>query len=418
MIGLIGISYKTSAVEVREQFSLAKEEIIPFSELLQKETGISDLVVLSTCNRTEIYFSQDKYDFNLAAKLVYKTLKHFKGVETKYWHSFYSYTGNTAVKHLFEVASGIDSMVIGEDQIIGQIKEAYMFCTEAALTDAVLMRLFQKSFEAGKRVRTETKIKMGTTSVSGAAVQKCINLFENLSSKRVLMIGAGETGSLVLQNFHKNGNPKITVTNRTEEKARKLAGKHNCTILPFEQMTSHLFLYDIVIVATGSKNPLVTREMVEESLKKRKNEQQVFIDISVPRNIENSIEELDAVQLFTIDDFNEIIQTNMEKRKDSLETANDIIGEIVDDFSEWLASRSLKPAIQAITYNLQKISKEEVSGYNKVESEEIQMAINEFSKHLAQKYTRLFIKNLKEMTANGKKTDTLKLVNELFSISE
>src|SRR5690606_1023430 len=308
--------------------------------------------------------------------------------------------------------------VLFRSQIIGQIKEAYMFCTEAALTDAVLMRLFQKSFEAGKRVRTETKIKMGTTSVSGAAVQKCINLFENLSSKRVLMIGAGETGSLVLQNFHKNGNPKITVTNRTEEKASKLAGKHNCTILPFEQMPSHLFLYDIIIVATGSKTPLVTREMVEESLKNRKNEQQVFIDISVPRNIENSIEQLEAIQLFTIDDFNEIIQTNMEKRKDSLETAHEIISEIVDDFSEWLASRSLKPAIQAITYNLQKISKEEVSGYNKVDSEEIQMAINEFSKHLAQKYTRLFIKNLKEMTANGKKTDTLKLVNELFSISE
>jgi glutamyl-tRNA reductase len=232
------------------------------------------------------------------------------------------------------------------------------------------------------------------------------------------MIGAGETGSLVLQNFHKNGNPKITVTNRTEEKASKLAGKHNCTILPFEQMPSHLFLYDIIIVATGSKTPLVTREMVEESLKNRKNEQQVFIDISVPRNIENSIEQLEAIQLFTIDDFNEIIQTNMEKRKDSLETAHEIISEIVNDFSEWLASRSLKPAIQAITYNLQKISKEEVSGYNKVDSEEIQMAINEFSKHLAQKYTRLFIKNLKEMTANGKKTDTLKLVNELFSISE
>lgn len=418
MIGLTGISYKTSTVEVREQFSLAKEEIIPFSELLQKETGISDLVVLSTCNRTEIYFSQDKYDFHLAAKLVYKTLKHFKGIEEKYWHSFYSYADDEAVKHLFEVASGIDSMVIGEDQIIGQIKEAYMFCTEAALTDAVLMRLFQKSFEAGKRVRTETKIKMGTTSVSGAAVQKCINLFENLSSKRVLMIGAGETGSLVLQNFHKNGNPKITVTNRTEDKAHKLAGKHNCTILPFEQMASHLFLYDIVIVATGSKKPLVTREMVEESLKTRKNEQQVFIDISVPRNIENSIEELDAAQLFTIDDFIEIIQTNMEKRKDSLETAREIINEIVEEFSEWLASRSLKPAIQAITYNMQKISKEEVSGYNKVDSEEIQLAINDFSKHLAQKYTRLFIKNLKEMTANGKKTDTLKLVNELFSISE
>ena len=125
MIGLTGISYKTSPVELREQFSISKEEIIPFSELLQKETDISDIVVLSTCNRTEIYFSQDKYDGHLAAKLVYKTLKHFKGIESKNWHSFYSYINSDAVKHLFEVASGIDSMIIGEDQIIGELIFAF-----------------------------------------------------------------------------------------------------------------------------------------------------------------------------------------------------------------------------------------------------------------------------------------------------
>ncbi len=417
MVGLTGISYKTSPVDVREQFSLSKEEILPFSELLQKETDISEVVVLSTCNRTEIYFSQDKYDFPLVAKLVYKTLKHFKGIENKYWHSFYSYTGDEAVRHLFEVASGIDSMIIGEDQIIGQIKDAYMYCTEAALTDAVLMRLFQKSFEAGKRVRTETQIKMGTTSISSAAVQKCTRLFENLSEKRVLLIGAGETGGLVLQNFNKNGNPKLTVTNRTQEKAEKLAKRHNCTLLPFDQVDNHLYLYDIIIVATGSPYPLVTAEMIKKSLKNRNGKNQVLFDISVPRNIEENIEKLDAVELFTIDDLKEVVNTNMDKRKECVTAADKIIDEIVDDFSEWMASRSLRPAIKAITYNMLKVTKDELSGY-KVGSEETQLAINEFSKHLTQKYTRLFIKNLKEMTSNGKKTDSLKLVNELFNISD
>jgi glutamyl-tRNA reductase len=416
MIGLTGISYKTSPVEVREQFSLSKEEIIPFSELLQKETEISDIVVLSTCNRTEIYFSQDKYDFQMAAKLVYKTLKHFKGIENKYWHSFYSYENDDAVKHLFEVASGIDSMIIGEDQIIGQIKEAYLFCTEAALTDAVLMRLFQKSFEAGKRVRTETRIKMGATSVSSAAVQKCSALFEDLAAKKVLMIGAGETGGLVLQNLYKNGITKITVTNRTEEKARKLAERHHCTVLPFDQVPSHLYLYDIVIVATGSKVSLVTRTMIEQALAERKGGSQVYIDISVPRNIEENVEGLEAARLFTIDDLQEIVNANMEKRKGSIDAANEIINEIVAEFSEWLASRSLRPAIKAITYNMLKVTKEELSLYNNINSEETQHAIKEFSNHLTQKYTRLFIKNLKEMTSNGKRTESLKLVNELFSI--
>ncbi len=416
MIGLIGISHKTSSIEIREQFSVSKEEIIPFSELLQSETKISDIVVLSTCNRTEIYFTQSLYDFHLAAKMVYRALKKFKKIENKYWHSFYSFSNNDAVRHLFEVASGIDSLIIGEDQIIGQIKDAYVYCTEAALTDAVLMRLFQKSFEASKRVRTETRIKMGTTSVGSAAVQKCSNLFDDLEDKRVLLIGAGETGSLVLQSLNKQGVSRITVTNRTHEKAEKLADRHHCTPLPFDALPPHLYLYDIIIVATGSKVPLITLEMVEESLRQRKNKNQIFIDISVPRNIENNIESLESVQLFTIDDLDEIVNTNMAKRKESASSATKIIDENVADFEEWLASRSLRPAIKAITYNMLKVSNEELLGYNKVDSEEIQLAIQEFSEHLTQKYTRLFIKNLKDLTNNGKNTDSLKVINKLFNI--
>ncbi len=418
MIGLIGISHKTSALEVREQFSLAREEIIPFSEMLQKETGISDLVVLSTCNRTEIYFSQSRYEFLMAAKFVYKTLKQFKSVDSRCWHSFYSYSGDKAARHLFEVASALDSMVIGEDQIIGQIKEAYQFCTEAALTDAVLMRLFEKSFEAGKRVRNETKIRMGTTSVSGAAVQKCVKLFPELSNKRILLIGAGETGKRVLQSFHKKGIQKITVTNRTEERAKELAGQYNNTLLPFDQVPNHLYLYDIIIVATASPVPLVTREMVERSIKERNNKQQIFIDISVPRNIDQKVEEMNTVRLFVIDDLQEIVNTNVEKRKESIGAAREIIDELVTDFSEWCASRSLKPAIKTITYNLLRVTKGELSSYNKVSSNETQLAISEFSKHLTQKYTRLFIKNLKEITANGKNVDSLELINQLFKINE
>lgn len=417
MVGLTGISYKTSTVDIREKFSLLKEEIVPFSELLQKEADISEIVVLSTCNRTEIYFSQDKYDFQHAAKLIYKTLKRFKGVSQKHWQSFYSYSGDDAVRHLFQVSSGIDSMIIGEDQIIGQIKEAYMHCTEAALTDAVLMRLFQKSFEAGKRVRTETKIKMGTTSISSAAVQKCLSLFDDLSGKRVLMIGAGETGSLVLQNFNKNGKPTIAVTNRTPEKADNLAARHHCQLLPFDQVENHLYLYDIILVATGSPVPLVTLQMAGENLQKRAGSHQVFIDLSVPRNIDVNIGSLENVKLFTIDDLQEVVDSNMNKRMECIDAAAGIIDEMVDDFGEWHASRSLRPAIKAITYNLQKVTKEELSGY-RTGSKETQQAINDFSKHLSQKYTRLFIKNLKQMTSNGKKTDTLKLVNELFNISE
>jgi glutamyl-tRNA reductase len=309
-------------------------------------------------------------------------------------------------------------MIIGEDQIIGQIKEAYVFCTEAALTDAVLMRLFQKSFEASKRVRTETDIKMGSTSVSNAAVQLSSNLFDNIMDKTVLLIGAGETGGLVLQHLTKKGVHKVYVTNRTEKKAEKLARKYQCIAFPFEQMKSHLSIFDIIIVATGSSVPLITAADVEESILKRKQKEQIYIDISVPRNIEEKVEELNSIRLFTIDDLQDFVNINMEKRKSSICGANVIIKEIAEEFNEWLASRALRPAIKAITYNMSKISKEEMSGYNKVDSEEMQMAINQFSKHLSQKYTRLFIKNLKEMTSNGRNTESLEIVNELFSIAD
>ena len=220
---------------------------------------------------------------------------------------------------------------------------------------------------------------------------------------------------MVLQSLNKNGVQKLTVTNRTPEKALKLAARHNCVPLPFDQIPNHLYLYDIVIVATGSTVPLISREMVEQSLNIRKGSLQIFVDISVPRNIEQNVEELESVTLFTIDDLQSIVNTNMDKRKESVSTANEIIKEIVDDYCEWLASRSLRPAIKAITYNMSKITKEELSEYNKVNSEEMQLAINEFSKHLTQKYTRLFIKNLKEITANGKNVESLEIVTGLFN---
>ncbi|MEX0983289.1 MAG: glutamyl-tRNA reductase [Bacteroidales bacterium] len=418
MIGLTGISHKTATLEVRELFYLSKEEIILFSELLKKETGISDIIVLSTCNRTEVYYSQSKYDFPHAAKQVYNALKLFKLIRDEHWNAFYNYSDSKAVKHLFKVASGIDSMIIGEDQIVGQIKEAYLLCAEAALTDAILMRLFQKSLEAGKRVRTETRIKLGSTSVSSVAVQKCTGLSEELSGNQVLLIGAGESGNLVVKTLHKSEKFKITITNRTEGKARNISDKYNCTLLPFDQISNNLHCYDIVIVATGSNVPLVTKEMVKESRKRRNSSKQVFIDISVPRNIEKNVEDLTAVQLFTIDDLQEIVNTNMEKRKSSIVFANRIIDQIEDDFSDWVASRTLQPAIKTITSKMLKVSKRELNGYNRSESEEIQQAIHNYSEQLTQKYISFFIKKLKVITANGKKTDAVRLVDEFFKTGD
>jgi len=414
MIGVIGISYKTAPVEIREKFSFSKDEIIPFSELLQQQTEIADLVLVSTCNRTEIYFSQGVHDNQTAFELMYEAIKKFKGVTDHCWQYFYHRSNVGAVRHLFEVSSGLDSQIIGEDQIIGQLKDAYLTCTEAALTDAVLMRLFQKSFEAGKRVRTETGIKLGITSVSSAAVEMCACLLNGVSDKSVLLVGAGETGNLALQNIYKKGVKQIGVTNRTIEKAEKTATKYGGMAIPFDSFVKYLHGFDIVIIATSSPDPIITAEMVEHNQHVRPDHKQVYIDLSVPRNVESAVGELKNIELLGVDNLQEIVNQTTEKKKESAELAKVILDEVVSDFNEWLASRSLRPAINTITTNLQAINQEELSTYRKVNTPELQEIVDDYAKHLTQRYTRLLIKNLKDLTDNGKNIDSLKIINDLF----
>ncbi len=414
MIGVIGISYKTAPLEIRERFSFSKDDLVPFSELLQQETEIADLVLISTCNRTEIYFSQDKHDNQTAFELVYEAVKKFKDVNDHCWHYFYHKANAATVRHLFEVSSGLDSQIIGEDQIIGQVKDAYVTCTELALTDAILMRLFQKSFEAGKRVRSETGIKLGITSVSSAAVEMCSSLLGGLSDKSVLIIGAGETGNLALQNIYKKGVKQIAVSNRTLETAEKTATKYGGIVLPFDTFEKYLHGFDIVMIATASADPIITAEMVRLNQKVRPNHHQVYVDLSVPRNIESAVGELENAELLGVDDLQEIVKQTAEKKKESAEMAHLILDEVVADFSEWLASRSLRPAINTITTNIQAINTEELSTYRKIVTPEMQEIVDDYAKHLTQRYTRLLIKNLKDLTDNGKNIDSLKIINDLF----
>ena len=416
MIGLLGINHKTCSLEIREKYSFTNQEIIEFSELLYQETNISDIVILSTCNRTEIYFSQDLYDRQMAFELVYNTLNLFKSILEHHWHSFYHKSNVEAVTHLFEVASGLDSMILGEDQIIGQIKEAYLFCTKAALTDDILMRLFQKSFEAGKRVRSETGIKLGNTSISSAAVELCNKHMGGLAQKSLLIVGAGDTSTLALQNFKNKAVKNITITNRTLSNAQTLANNYKAKVLEFDNFQSQLHLFDIVCVATHSKDYLIKAEDVTKSVQQSANKQQIFIDLSVPRNIDESISQFENIQLICVDDLEAVVQITAEKRQECIEQATIIIQKVQTEFSEWLASRSLRPAIKTITSVLQSVHNKELKLNKKYDSIETQNAVEEYAEHLTQRYTGLLIKNLKELTNNGKDIDSLKIVDNLFKL--
>lgn len=415
MIGLLGISYKTASIEKRELFSFGKEEIVPFADFLQRETGISDIVLLSTCNRTELYFIQTLYDRLTAIEKVTAAIKDFKKANMECSRYFYHRFDIDAVKHLFHVAAGLDSMIIGEDQIIGQIKDAYMHCTEAALTDAILMRLFQKSFEAGKRARTETGIKLGNLSVSSTAVEMVAQEINNLSEKRLLLVGAGDTGSLALQNMAKKGIGQTAIINRTKETASRLAEHYKAEVHSFLSIQSQLQKSDIIIVATGAPHHLITERMVKKAMSKRE-APQVYVDLSVPRNIEESVAKLPNVKLFAVDDLQKVIEENTEKRREAALKAEHIINEVAEEFNDWMISRSLRPAIKTISDNLEEVYKQELENFKNIESKEIRKAVDSYTKHITQRYTRLLIKNLKEITDNGRNTDSLNIINELFKL--
>ena len=416
MLSVLGISYKTAPVEVRERFSIPQDQVFPFAEVMITKHDFGEMVILSTCNRTEIYYYQNVYSANDSSEILLKELVKFKGEEMTATGGFYSFHGNQAVEHLFKVTSGVESMVLGEDQIIGQVKDAYMYCTEKHLTDAILMRLFQKSFEAGKRVRTETLIRQGATSVSQVASDLCVEIIDDISSKTAMLVGAGDTGALTAHILCKKGVNDLIITNRTFSKAQKIADEYGGRAVDFSNYQNKIAVSDIILVATGAQTPLVTVEMVNKYNQHNAQNPLVIIDLSIPRNVEKAVGDAENVKLFAVDDLQPIIQRNQEKRLDSVDHANQIICEVAKDYSDWLSSRSLKPAIQSIIHNIELINKIELEAFDKADTPEQKHIINEYGNHLTKKYTRMLIKNLKDISSNGQNTNYIDLVNDLFKM--
>ncbi|MCT4640301.1 MAG: glutamyl-tRNA reductase [Bacteroidales bacterium] len=417
MISILGINYKSAPIEVREKFSIPESDILPFSERLIKKYNFSEIVILSTCNRTEIYYYQNYYKSKESTDILLRELIDFKKAEGVSTDGFYSYHDKDAVEHLFTVTSGIDSMVIGEDQIIGQVKSAYMYCTEVHLTSAILMRLFQKSFEAGKRVRTETSIRKGATSVSQVASDLCYEFFDSVDDKNVMLIGAGETGALTANILTRKGIGSFTVTNRTYSKAEKVASDFGGKAIPFNEFASEISNYDIILVATGSQTPIVTENIIRSNFSHSESNRQLIIDLSVPRNVEQSVGGIKGVKLFAVDDLMEVIQRNQKKRLTCVDSAKVIIDEVVDDYMNWLSTRSLKPAISTIVSNLELVNRIEVESFYKANTPEEKHIISEYGTHLTKKYSRILIKNLKSMADDGKNSGYLEFVNDLFKMS-
>lgn len=415
MLGVLGINHKTATLNIRDKFAIPNEDIIPLSEGFLQIPEITGVVVLSTCNRTEVYYSKEQGRIEDTTNKLLKKLHTFFNIDQDYSDNFHHFANTEAITHLFKVTSGIDSMVIGENQIVNQIKKAYVFCTEANLTDAILMRLFQKAFECSKRVRTETSIQQGATSIGYVAIDLCEKIFKNIMETNILIVGAGETGQLALRDLKKRGVNHISITNRTDEKTLNVAKNRNVNPILFNNYKDHLGQFDIIIAATSSGEYLVSKTDIESIQKNRKGKKQLFIDLSVPRNIDIAIAELNHTQVICVDDLQQILDDHKEMREMSVENACVIIDELVEQSLSWLNSRTLRPVIKNITTNMQHLSQNELLEYRKNLDEDTVKQIDKYTNLLTQKYIRLFIKNLKEATNNGSSTEALDVIDQLFS---
>ncbi len=329
----LGINHKTAPVALREKLAFSPEQVPEALQQLSATLRLADAVILSTCNRTELYFSGDAEQ----SEQVLHWLAQFHQLNlTELQQHLYLYRDQDAVQHLMRVSAGLDSLVLGEPQIFGQVKQAYNQSRQAGTINPQFERLFQKTFSVAKEVRTETDIGANAVSVAFAAVTLAKQIFGKLEKVRVLLIGAGETIELVAKHLAEQGAKHLSVANRTYERAESLARQFDAQVLTLSQVPARLVDADIVISSTASTLPIVGKGMVEQALKLRKHKPMFLVDLAVPRDIEQQVAELEDAYLYTVDDLQSIVVQNLNNRQQAAEQANVMIASGAADFQQWL----------------------------------------------------------------------------------
>jgi len=329
----LGLNHQTAPVEIREKITFSPQHIERALNEVQNVKGVKEAVIVSTCNRTEIYCEcDDSYDAELITWLA--QFHHIE--EATIAPYLYQHGHELSIQHLYRVASGLDSLVLGEPQILGQLKSAFESASQANSINTILGRLFQSAFTVAKKVRTETAIGSNPVSVAFAAVSLAKQIFGDLSSKQALMIGAGETIELAARHLKSQGIGKVVIANRTFERAQSLADELNAKAIVIGDIPDYLALSDIVISSTASQLPILGKGTTEEALKKRKHKPIFMVDIAVPRDIEPQVAELDDIYLYTVDDLKEVIDENQKSREVAAKEAEAMILSEIVHFDEWL----------------------------------------------------------------------------------
>lgn len=355
---VIGLNHKTANVDVRERLAFNGEKLEAGLLKIMDLPYINGAIILSTCNRVEIYSDVKNESASDSIKTL---LSEFHGLEMSVIEqSLYTYEGEDAVKHIFRVASSLDSMVVGEPQILGQIKDAFEFALEKKATGILLNRLMKKAVSVAKRVRTETKISENAVSISFAAVELARKIFTNLSDMSFMLLGAGEMAELAAKHMISFGIREVVVVNRTYDRGCELAREFNGRAVRYEDLLKEIVHTDIVICSTGAPSYILKRDEMQRVMKERRQRPVFIIDISVPRNIDPEINGIDNVYLYDVDDLQGVVDSNIMERKKEAEKAEKIIEEEIEAFQKWISSLDSLPTVVALREKAEAIKRDEL----------------------------------------------------------
>lgn len=415
----ISINHRTAPVDLRESLHLSEEEI---RKLIQetKDKILSEGIVISTCNRTEI-FGIPKQEgithFDLQNLII-----NFKSAAKVSEENFQKFISKESVEHLFRVATGIDSLLIGDNQIFKQVKDSFLISEEMNFAGFLVKRLMDAAVRVGKRAINETAISEGAVTVSYAAVQLVEKIFANLSKKSALVIGTGETGEIAAKHLRDRGIGRLALTNRTFEKAEKLASELNTAVFPFNTFKEHLHKFDIIISATSSENIILMKEDIEKAMKKRNYESLVIMDIAIPRDVDAACKDIEYVFYHDIDSLNVIVQQNLAKRRNEIPKVEKIIREELDAFFEWYNSLQVAPTIKDLREHFESIRAEEVEKNINKFSEDDREKLEIVTKRIINKILHHPTVELKKLSEENSGSDLsslkLSVIRELFGINK
>jgi glutamyl-tRNA reductase len=413
----ISINHRTAPVDLREAVYLKEDEIRPFINFA-KENQIKEGLILSTCNRTEIFGIPNSNETN--HEKFQSLLLNFKPSQNITEQHFQNYVSRDAIKHLFFVATGIDSLLIGDNQVFKQVKDSFQIAEETEFAGYIMRRIFDAAIRTGKRAISETSISEGAVTVSYAAVQLTEKIFSNLSKKSALVIGTGETGEIAAKHLSERGIGNLTVTNRTQEKAENLAQKLNAKAIPFTEFRESIHKFDIIISATASPEILVNKNDVKAALKKRSNNPIILMDIAVPRDIDPETKKIDYVFYHDLDSLNIIVEQNLTKRKSEIPKVEKIIEEELENFWEWYNSLQAAPAIKDLRDFFEDIRNKEVEKNKNKFATEDQEKLDIVTKRIINKilhHPTIELRKADDSTGSGDSATKIGIIRDLFGIN-